>query len=247
VIPLYVDTPGLAEPPEALYHVVAANGTFLVNRTALFTAVTPARTLPGLLRREPSIQLAFPRVPRLLMERIHGFFKAVYRAWEGEAIVFIFYAPAAGTFHVGVPPQVLVRRRTRGRWRTQGRVFYGYLPRGEGLVKLGDAHSHGSATAAWSCQDDADDATQDGLKIVLGQLDRRHPDVSVSFVTQRTRFLLRSADVIEDFSAALTPPLAWLRQVTCRHLGEVPGGSGRPANAGPMGPAPSPDLPIEIT
>jgi hypothetical protein len=220
VIPLYADTPGLAEPPESLYYVVAANGTFLVNRTALFTAVTLARSLPGLLCREPSIQLAFPRLPRQLMERIYGFFKTVYLLWEGEAIVFLFYAPADGSFHIGVPPQTLFRHRAGDRWRTEGRVSYGYLPRGKGLIKLGDAHSHGSATAVFSCRDDADDTTHDGLRIVLGQMHRRRPDVNVSFVTQGTRFLLSAADVVEGFSAALTPPRAWLRQVTCRHLGE---------------------------
>ena len=225
MIPLYVATPGFAEPRESLYYMVAANGTFLVNRTALFTAVTAARALPGLLYREPSIQLAFPRVPRQLMERIYGFFKTVYLLWEGEAIVFLFYGPAERTFHVGVPPQTLFRHRTGDRWRTEGRVSYGHLPRGKGIIKLGDAHSHASAAAFFSCRDDADDTTHDGLRIVLGRMDRRRPDVNVSFVTQGTRFLLGAADVMEDFSAALTPPRAWLRQVTCRHLGELHDGA----------------------
>src|SRR5262245_13306952 len=107
VIPFYADTPEGFEPPEPIYYVVAANGTFLVNRTALYTAVTAVRSLPGLLRREPSLELEVPRLPRLLMERVYGFFKTVYRACEGEAIVFLFYAPAERTFHVGVPPQTL--------------------------------------------------------------------------------------------------------------------------------------------
>jgi hypothetical protein len=227
VIPFYADTPRFAEPPESLYYVVAANGTFLVNRTSLFTAVTATRSLPGLLCREPSIQLAFPRLPRQLMERIYGFFKTVFLRWEGEAIVFVFYAPAEGTFHVGVPPQTLFRHRAGDCWRTEGRVSYGYLPRGKGLIKLGDAHSHASAPAFFSCRDDVDDTTHDGLRIVLGQMHRRRPDVNVSFVTQGTRFVLSAADVIEDFAVALTPPRAWLRQVTCRHLGEPREGSRR--------------------
>ena len=227
MIPLYADTAGFAEPPESLYYVVAANGTFLVNRTALFTAVTAARSLPGLLYREPSIQLAIPRLPRQLMERVYGFFKTVYLQWEGEAIVFLFYAPAAGTFHIGVPPQTLFRHRAGDHWRTEGRVSYGYLPRREGFIKLGDVHSHASAPAFFSCRDDADDTTHDGLRVVLGQMHRRRPDVSISFVTQGTRFVLRAADVIEDFSAALTPPRAWLRQVSCRARDEPRDGSPR--------------------
>lgn len=222
MIPFYVDTPEGPEPPEPIYYMVAANGTFLVNRTELYTAVTATRSLPGLLRREPSLDLAFPRLPRQLMERVYGFFKTVYLAWEGEAIVFLFYAPAERTFHVGVPPQTLFRYRSGDRWRTEGRVSYGYLPRGPGRIKLGDIHSHASAAGFFSCRDDADDATHDGLRIVLGQMHRRQPDVSVSFVTQGTRFVLRAEDVVEDFRAALTPPRAWLRQVTCREPGEPP-------------------------
>ena len=226
MIPLYADTPGGIEPPESLYYVVSANGTFLVNRTELFTAVTATRSLPGLQRREPSLELSCPRLPRQLMERVYGFFKTVYLLWEGEAIVFLFYAPAERTFHVGVPPQTLFRYRAGDRWRTEGRVSYGYLPRGPGQIKLGDIHSHASAPGFFSCRDDADDTTHDGLRIVLGQMHRRQPDVSVSFVTQGTRFVLGAGDVMEDFRAALTPPHAWLRQVSCRDSGNSPGPRG---------------------
>lgn len=213
---LYLNTPGLHQPAEGIYYVVAANGVFLVNRTSLFASVTPARSLPGLQPCEPSLQLFIPRVPARVMDELWGFFQAVYRRWDGEAVAFLFYAPARRTFRVAVPPQTLVRYRSFGHWYTERRVTYATLPRPDGFIKLGDAHSHPEMPAFVSSTDDRDDQ-QDGLRIVLGNLHRPRPDVHVSFVAHATRFPLRPEDVLEDFAAPIPPPAAWLDMITCHH------------------------------
>lgn len=232
MIRCYLNTPGLAEPADAIYYLVAANGTFLVNKTPLYTSITEARGVPGLLPREPAVRLAVPRVPRKLMERVYGFFQAVYQRWGGEAVVFLYYAPASQGFGVAVPPQTLRRHQVYGRWRTEPRVAYGYVPRAAGYVKLGDAHSHADLPAFFSNTDDRDDQ-QDGLRIVLGELHRLRPDVkvSVSFVAQGKRFILKPEEVLENFSMPLTPPRAWLDRVTCQT-----GNGTRTGGGGPHGP-----------
>jgi hypothetical protein len=215
MIPFYLNAPGHADPAEPIYYLVAANGIFLVNKTPLFTSITEAGALPGLLRQEPTVLLSIPKVPRKIMERIYGFFREVYQRWEGEAVAFLYYAPAIQAFGIAVPPQTLYRYQSRGRWRTEHRVAYGSVPRVQGYVKLGDAHSHADLPAFFSHTDDRDDR-QDGLRIILGDLDRPRPDVKVSFVAQGTRFILRPEDALEDFSTPLTPPRAWLNKVTCQ-------------------------------
>jgi hypothetical protein len=214
MIPIHVCTltPPFSEPADPVYYALAGNGLFLVNKTALYRSITPV-PVAGLAHCAPMLELSLPRVPGRIMERLYGFALAVYERWNGgEAMAFLHYAPGSQTYRLVVPPQVLHRTRISGHWRTARRVNYEGVPRADGFVALGDAHSHGDMPAAFSCTDDADD-TQDGLRIVLGRLHRRPPDVAVSFVANRVRFLLPADRVVEEFRTPLTPPQAWLRRV----------------------------------
>jgi hypothetical protein len=213
MIPIHLKTPEFSEPASPLYYLVAANGVHLVRKTKLFTAVIAAPVVAGLETQTPTLTLAFDRLPRDLMERMYGFFLAVYRKWEGEAIVIIYYSPTQRRFLVGVPPQTLTRHRVSGQWRTCGRMDYGALRRPEGFLKLGDAHSHADLPAFFSHTDDEDDE-EDGLRIVMGWLDRARPDLRVSFVAGGTRFMFEPEEVTESFSEAREPPESWLRRVS---------------------------------
>ena len=218
MIPAYFKTDEFREPASPCYYLVTASGIFLVRKTELFSSVTKADAVPGLAPEEPSCSLSFPRVPREITEQLYGFFQAAFDEWEGEAVAFLYYAPESRTFGVAVPPQTLFRHRWFGGWRTEKRVVYGHLPRPEGFLKLGDAHSHADFPAFFSCTDDRDDG-EDGLRIVIGDLHRLEPSISVSFVASGTRFALRPEDVLEDFSAPVPPSREWLERVVCREEG----------------------------
>src|ERR1022692_4442907 len=49
---------------------------------------------------------------------------------------------------------------------------YGYLPRPASFLKIGDIHSHPDTSAFFSLTDDYDDS-EDGLRMVMGNLNRR--------------------------------------------------------------------------
>jgi Prokaryotic homologs of the JAB domain len=197
---------------------VTSDGVFLVKKSELFQSVTEARKVAGLERQSPSIELFFPKIPRCILEAVYGFFSVVCRRWDGEAIVFLYYSPQSGQFLVDVPPQRLVRFRFGAGWETEGRVEYGTLPRPEGFLKIGDAHSHGRQPAFFSSTDDHDDA-EDGLRIVMGSLHRSDPDIQVSFISGNYRFALEKDDALEPFSTPVPPPAEWTRRVTCRYEG----------------------------
>jgi hypothetical protein len=215
-IPVYLKTRDGGEPSDPTYYLLAANGVFFVKKTRLFRSVTEAVVVAGLEQQLLSLDLAFPKLPRHLLERIWGFFQFVYDRLDGEAIVFIYYSPAQGEFYVDAPPQTLTRHRTRHGLLTQGNVEYRSIPHPEGFLKLGDAHSHGNSAAFFSSTDDRDDS-EDGLRVVMGKLGRPEPDVCVSFVANGTRFRLESGTVLEDFQKPLPPPEAWIQRVTCRY------------------------------
>jgi hypothetical protein len=218
MIPVYVKNADLADLSDRIYYLVASDGVFLVKKNELFRSVTQARPIAGLESQTASIELFFPKIPRGILEAIYGLFSFVYRRWDGEAIAFLYYSPQVGEFLVDVPPQRLFRFRSKGGWETEGRVEYGSLPRPEGFLKVGDAHSHGRQPAFFSSTDDHDDR-EDGLRIVMGSLHRNVPDIRVSFVTGGYRFGLELAEVLEDFSAPLSPPAEWTSRVTCRYEG----------------------------
>jgi hypothetical protein len=215
-ISVYLKTPEAGEPADTTYYVLAANGIFLAKRTPLFASITEARTVAGLEQQAPSLVLTFPKLPRNLLERIYGFFQFVYRKLDGEAVVFIYYSPERGEFHIDAPPQTLTRYRTYHGWRTAGNVEYGTLARPTGFLKLGDAHSHADCPAFFSSTDDRDDV-EDGLRVVMGRLDRSQPDVCVSFVASGTRFKLEPGSILENFNEAEPPLEEWTRRVTCRY------------------------------
>jgi hypothetical protein len=217
MIPIYFKTEKFTELASSSYYLVTELGNFLVKKTELFTSVTQAEALPGLHSQKESLSLRLPKLPREIVERMYGFFDAVFRMWDGEAIVFLYYSPETGGFKVEPPPQTLFRYRSfTGFWRTEMRVTYGYLPRPAGYIKLGDAHSHADLPAYFSCADDEDDK-EDGLRITMGSLDRSRPTVSASFIVNGARFTLDPEDVLEDFSAPAMPPQDWLERVTLKH------------------------------
>ena len=216
MIPIYLKTADQSEPAHPTYYLLAGNGVFVVKKTALFSSVTAAKAVVGLDEQSLALTLSVPRLPRHLVERIYGFFQFVYERLAGEAIVFIYYSPDRCEFHLDAPPQRLTRYRTHGGWRTEGKVKYGSLRRPKGFLKLGDAHSHGDSPAFFSSDDDRDDG-EDGLRVVIGNLDRRRPEVRASFIANRTRFPLYVTEALEDFETPLPPPQAWLRRVTCKY------------------------------
>jgi hypothetical protein len=152
-----------------------------------------------------------------LLEQIYGFFQLVFNRWDGEAVVFLYYSPARCEFLADAPPQQLTRYRTHRGWSTAGHVEYRSISRPDGFLKLGDAHSHGDSAAFFSSVDDRDDC-EDGLRIVMGHLDRSRPDVRVSFIANGTRFRLEAEDVLDAFNEPLEPPERWTRRVSCRYV-----------------------------
>ena len=221
LFPVVVKDRVLSPPPATdAYYVVAANGVFLVRRTPLFTAATAVDGIPGLLTHTPSLELRVPRLPRALVERASGFFRAVYERFEGEAILVMFYAPTLQRFALVAPPQVLTGRFGGGRFRADLRLDYGTCEKpGPEYVRYGTFHSH-CELAPYHSQTDVDDEIgEPGLHVTAGYLDRTQPEFATSFVVNATRFKLHPADVLAPFGNYRRPPTAWLEQIVIRAAG----------------------------
>jgi hypothetical protein len=233
-LPVVLKDAGFRAPEASDYYVLARNGLFLERHTDIFSASVPVEGgVPGLAAHEPRLTLRLPRLPRAMLERAMGFFRAVWERWEGEAILLIFYAPAAGDrpsrFAFGAPPQRIRGRFERGRFRADLRLEYGACERpGPEFRKLGTFHSHGHVGPAHSSTDEHDELFETGLHLTAGYVDSRLPAFAATFVVGRTRFPLEPRVFLPVFRAPRRPPAAWLAQVTvvCESWGGAWGGQG---------------------
>src|SRR5262245_3724890 len=150
LFPVCVKDAAFETPAASTYYVLAQNGLFLVRHTSLFSATVPVDAVPGLQTHAAAFTLHLPRLPRTLVERAMGFFRAVYERWGGEAILIMFYAPPAerqpARFALSAPPQRIRGRFEYGRFRADLRLDYGVCEKpGAHYRKLGTIHSHASA------------------------------------------------------------------------------------------------------
>lgn len=220
LFPVLVKDAAFRPPDGSTYYVLASNGLFLVRRTPLFSAsVAVDGGPPGLETHDASLTLHLPRLPRALLERAVGFFRAVYERWQGEAILIVFYAPPAGDqpgrFALGAPPQRIRGRFERGYFRAELRLDYGSCEKpGPEYVKLGTIHSHGNAGPAHSGIDMHDELYESGLHITAGYVHSEVPEFAAAFVVGRTRFTVPVDTVLPRCHRPRRPLPSWMSQVT---------------------------------
>lgn len=202
-------------------YVVARNGVFLERKTELFSAGVAVHAVEGLHPYDTWLELRVPPIPTALVERAVGFFRNVYRRWQGEAILFIYYAPGLSgpdRFVLKPPPQLIRGSMDRGHFRADLHLDYGTCDKpGPEYVKLGTIHSHGHAGPRHSTIDEHDELYEAGLHLVAGYVNTYRPAFAAAFVVGRTRFALEPRDVLQPFRTARRAPANWIDQVivTC--------------------------------
>ena len=169
---------GSTEPPETTHYVVAANGIFLRKRSGWVDAMIPVTSVPGLQVVEQAATLSLPRVKSTVIAKAIQFFKVVYDHQKTEAAVLLHYSEKHG-WELSVPMQEA----------TALYVKYDSSERLPGFLCVGTMHSHGNMSAYHSTTDIDDEASQDGVHITIGRLDR-YPlfDMDAEIVIHGHRF-----------------------------------------------------------
>jgi len=158
--------------------------------------------VPGLAAHEARLDLRLPRpIPRPLLERALGFFRAVFQRWEGEAVLVMLYAPPTETcpvrYRFVAPPQKIHGRVEGGRFRAFMRLDYGACARpAPEFRKLGTIHSHGDLPARHSAIDEHDELFETGLHVTAGYIHTTLPEFQAAFVVGGARFPVAAADVL---------------------------------------------------
>jgi hypothetical protein len=214
--PVLLKTDAEVHSDEKRYYEVASNGTFQVTDTELFRAVTRVtRDVPGLFPSRERLDMRFPPLPSEPLEEVLAFFAEVNRRFESEAIVMIFFDPAARSYCFDAPPQRIPGYRDyRGKLRAYLRLDYGSAPRPKGHLLFGTIHSHADLSAYSSGVDCDDERFGDGLHVVYGHFGSAALSRSAAFVTGGRRFHVEPAQVLPECSIPEEPARAeWMDRV----------------------------------
>ena len=214
--PVLLKTEADVQVDEKLYYEVAANGFFQVTDTEHFRAVTQVtRDVPGLYPSRERLEMRFPPLPAEPLTEVLAFFAEVNRRFEGEAIVMIFFDPAARSYCFDAPPQRIPGYRDyRGNLRAYLRLDYGAAARPEGHLLFGTIHSHADLSAYSSGVDCDDERFGDGLHAVYGHFGSSALSRSAAFVTGGRRFHIEPAQVLPECHLGDGPARAdWMARV----------------------------------
>jgi hypothetical protein len=191
--------------------IVANNGSFQFRRVGnglieATTKIGPGWPGDGLGEWRESLQLGFAeKISLAKLEQVVAFFREVYQRFRSEALVLLFYAPAAPEgerWTVVVPEQVVSPAHLYS--EDPG-------PAPNGWLLAGTIHSHGNMRAYHSGTDDSDEKYKDGIHITVGAITGA-PEYSCSVVVSGRRFQINLEDIVAGFEPIAFPP-EWMERV----------------------------------
>ena len=161
------------------------------------------------------MKCSFPQIPRVLFERVVGFFDKIKHLHNSEASVLLAYDREEGAVQLVVPDQTAtVIRYSDGYQYPVGLYYYPPTDLPRHWVVFGDIHSHVDLAAYSSATDKRDEEHSAGLHIVLGQLYREPMQAHVEAVVDGERFVLKLEDVVEGYEARSSEvPEEWIAKV----------------------------------
>ena len=198
------------------YYVVARGGLYIGRNHEFFRSCVPAPAGPSELEeQEPFLEPRFPVLPTELLEQTVGFFDRIAGLHNSEASVLLAWDRKAERVRLVVPQQTATVSRWSDGYSTPIGLFYyppADLPRD--WVLFGDVHSHVDMSAYSSATDQADEAHDAGLHIVVGRLYREPPEFHVEAVVDGMRFKLKLEDVASGYGKRnLDIPQEWIDRV----------------------------------
>lgn len=182
-----------ALPSGAYGLVLAKNGLFIKREHEFFKSCVPARDFPfeELADQATYCQIKLPKIRQVTMEKIVGFFDAVYKKYKAEAGVILYYNAEKKLVMFSVPKQQVNANEMK---------YKEGVKHLEGMIRFGTVHSHGGHTAYSSPTDEKDEEYQTGLHITIGDVDKEPPTFHAEYIVDGVRFGIRDVwDVVEGY------------------------------------------------
>ncbi len=178
------------EVPDGTCYLIAKGGVLLKKGNSVYDAIVPVNNIASLEQIEPSVSYKLPPIGKEVFYQIWYFFREVYKKYETEVNIFLYFNTETQQYHYVVPRQEVYSNKTKS-LDTADRIM--------GSILVGTIHSHAHMSAFHSSIDDTDERFFDGLHITLGQMHHKDSfDVSVSMVVNSHRFIIDDPTTIID-------------------------------------------------
>lgn len=202
---------------EHVFYLMTHDGLFLCRRHPLFQSCVRAQQHPSeLASQHPFLRLNYPRIPKLLMEQIIGFFDLIGQRHKSEAAVLLVWNQNTRVIEVMVPDQTGIVGSGYGSTYPL-ELEYEVPPLPPHLLLIGDIHSHVDHAAYASGKDKNDEQHRPGLHLVVGRLYLEPPDLHCEIVADGTRFKVKDPSTILEGYVERRPsdvPQAWIDKVS---------------------------------
>lgn len=178
--PVYLKTdPNMPFPTDKIFYLLTSDGLFLCRNHDWFQSCVPAKRGPGELAGQTEfVNVSYPLIPRMLIEKAIGFFHAIYKKHGWESALLIVWNKLTQQIELICPDQKA----------STGTVKYEIPNLPPHLVLVGDMHSHGSWSPNPSSMDEDDEMHRPGLHIVVGGITVEPPEFYCAAVVDGTRF-----------------------------------------------------------
>lgn len=195
-------------PPEELYLVMAKEGLYQHKRGVFWESSVriwdgEKKDLGFLAGEKESLELLLPKkVPYDLLAKAIGFFRKIFRKYQAEAILILYWNPEKTDYELLAPEQTV---------SGGGLKYEPPKPTPKGLVQVGTIHSHCEMSGFHSGTDQHDEQHDDGVHITIGKVSSV-PEFAVSIVSDGLREKITLEEVFDD-----TPdydfPTEWVKKV----------------------------------
>lgn len=217
--PIYLKLSESMEWPqdEKAFYLLSRDGLFLCRNHPFFRSCAPATSWPAELgSQRPFLEINFPKLPALMVERIVGFFHLVAERHSSEAAALLVWNRQANAVEVFVPDQIATVGVSWLGTRYPLNVSYEMPPLPPHLMVIGDIHSHVDYPASPSFTDEADEKYRPGLHIVVGRIWDEPPEFHCEVLADGTRFKVQDLSSVMEAYQRRRPkevPDEWMAKV----------------------------------
>jgi len=170
------------------------DGTYRYADNKLYSAVIKVPTpYGGDEIKEQIIEIKLPKIPFELFNKIHEFFKHIYKEYKSEVAILLWYNFETDVWEVEVPKQTVsgssVNYRRDENWVNEMNQ--------KGFFCVGSIHSHCEMSAFHSGTDDADEYNFDGVHITIGKVISGPQFAQRFIVKQMSKKFDKISDVVD--------------------------------------------------
>lgn len=187
MFPIHVNDGTTPIPEDDICYIVAKEGIFLKKKMGIMESIAPVENISILESVTSMARMNIKKIPGGQVAKVIAFFREVYKEYNGEAIILLFYDTEKRIYKI-VPPHQKV---------TSATCDYNKGITIEGMQMIGTIHSHANMSAFHSGTDDTDEEHFDGLHITIGNMCDEDVSITASIVVNGYRFVIQPEDYIE--------------------------------------------------